>query len=121
VSKQLGHSDLKVTIDHYAKWCGGDEYRDPLSVLPGEVPADVIARIEAGETNPMSDPTPAFAEAPARAVNERTPRKANGRPAVTPDRPSREMVELRGIEPLTLRLPACKFKGLRHLGPCRTA
>ena len=34
VSRQLGHSSPFVTADHYAKWCGGDDYRDPLT--PGQ-------------------------------------------------------------------------------------
>jgi hypothetical protein len=30
VSAQLGHADVAVTAKHYAAWCGGAEYRDPL-------------------------------------------------------------------------------------------
>ena len=45
VSRQLGHADLAVTAQHYAKWAGGDDYRDPLLRRPGEVPADFLARL----------------------------------------------------------------------------
>ena len=45
VSRQLGHAKPTVTADHYAKWCGGDDYRDPLTPGPGELPADLLARI----------------------------------------------------------------------------
>ena len=47
VSRQLGHSKPTVTADHYAKWCGGDDYRDPLTPRNGELPADLLARIPA--------------------------------------------------------------------------
>jgi len=47
VSRQLGHSKPTVTADHYAKWCGGDDYRDPLTPRDGELPADLLARIPA--------------------------------------------------------------------------
>ncbi len=45
VSMQLGHADLQVTTRHYARWCGGDDYRQPMALEPGEVPADLLARI----------------------------------------------------------------------------
>ena len=47
VSLQLGHSKPTITADHYAKWCGGDDYRDPLAPRYGELPADLLARIPA--------------------------------------------------------------------------
>ena len=34
---------------HYAKWALGDDYRDPILRLPGEVPADLLARLGEGE------------------------------------------------------------------------
>ena len=34
-----------VTSRHYAKWAGGDLYREPMHLAPGEVPADLLARI----------------------------------------------------------------------------
>jgi integrase len=46
VSKQLGHADVAVTARHYAKWVEEDGYRRPLEVEEGEVPADLLARIE---------------------------------------------------------------------------
>ena len=45
MSAQLGHADVAVTAKHYAAWCGGVEYRDPLHVAPTELPADLLARI----------------------------------------------------------------------------
>ncbi len=44
VSQQLGHADVAVTARHYARWCGGDVYRDPMPLEEGEVPADLVAR-----------------------------------------------------------------------------
>ena len=47
VSRQLGHSDWSVTAKHYARWTGGDYYVEPQPLLPGEVPADLLARFRA--------------------------------------------------------------------------
>ena len=44
VSQQLGHADVAVTAKHYAKWCGG-QYRAPLALELGEVPADLLGRL----------------------------------------------------------------------------
>ena len=46
ISEQLGHSDVATTARHYARWAGGKAYRRPLEVAAGEVPADMLARIE---------------------------------------------------------------------------
>jgi integrase len=48
ISRQLGHANLAITAKHYARWAGGDEYREPHRLAPGEVPADLLARIPAG-------------------------------------------------------------------------
>ena len=40
---QLGHSDVSITARHYARWTGGDDYRSPLDVREGEVPADLLS------------------------------------------------------------------------------
>ena len=45
VSNQLGHADVAVTATHYARWTGREDYRQPIEVGPGEVPADLLARI----------------------------------------------------------------------------
>jgi len=47
VALQLGHEDEKTTGKHYAKWVGADRYREPVALLDGEVPADLIARMVA--------------------------------------------------------------------------
>ena len=52
VSRQLGHADVAVTARHYARWTGGDDYREPVRLLPGELPADLLARLAL-----KSDPT----------------------------------------------------------------
>jgi hypothetical protein len=49
-SRQLGHADISVTAQHYARWCGGDDYRDPMLRRPGEVPADFLARLPGSES-----------------------------------------------------------------------
>ena len=36
-----------MTARSYARWAGGDEYREPMQLLPGEVPADLLARLSA--------------------------------------------------------------------------
>lgn len=59
VSHQLGHADLAITAQHYARWCGGEEYRDPMRRQPSEVPADFLARLD----SPHSPPTSAAPEA----------------------------------------------------------
>jgi integrase len=48
VSNQLGHADVAITARHYAQWCGGDEYRPPIPLGEGEVPADLLARLAKG-------------------------------------------------------------------------
>ena len=55
ISVQLGHSDVATTARHYARWSGGDLYREPLHLEPGEVPSDFLARVE--QERPQSDPT----------------------------------------------------------------
>jgi integrase len=59
VSRQLGHADVAVTARHYARWTGGDEYREPVRLLAGEVPADLLARLAVepeGSTDRAGDP-----------------------------------------------------------------
>jgi integrase len=46
VSQQLGHADVSVTAKHYARWAGGNTYRSPLTVGEGEVPADLLSRLQ---------------------------------------------------------------------------
>ena len=45
ISHQLGHADTSVTSRHYARWCGGADYRTPAAPAPSEVPADLLARL----------------------------------------------------------------------------
>jgi hypothetical protein len=40
-----------VTARHYAKWCGGDGYREAMRVAPGEVPADLLERLESHQSH----------------------------------------------------------------------
>jgi integrase len=61
VSRQLGHADVAITARHYARWTGGDEYREPVGLLPGEVPADLLARL-ALESDPTVTPLDETAE-----------------------------------------------------------
>ena len=89
ISRQLGHSGVAVTSAHYARWAGGDEYRPPIALASGEVPADLLARL-GGE----SPHIPLTSE-------------ASRWDGVATSRDSEEIVvELGGIEPPTLRLPA---------------
>ncbi len=47
VSKRLGHADMSMTAKHYAKWVESDDedYREPMVLAEGEIPADLLARI----------------------------------------------------------------------------
>jgi integrase len=46
VSRQLGHADIATTARHYARWAESDGvYREPMRLRPGEVPADLLARL----------------------------------------------------------------------------
>ena len=45
VSMQLGHADVAVTARHYARWCGGDSYRQPMQRADGEAPPDLLTRL----------------------------------------------------------------------------
>ena len=52
VSAQLGHADVSVTARHYAKWAAGEEFRAPIQVKTGEVPADLLARLPKSQQSP---------------------------------------------------------------------
>ena len=43
VSKQLGHASIATTLKHYAKWCDGDDYVDPVRLSPSQLPADLLS------------------------------------------------------------------------------
>ena len=45
VSLQLGHADMAVTAKHYGRWAG-TEYRAPVALREGELPCDLMARLE---------------------------------------------------------------------------
>ena len=54
VSQQLGHADVAVTARHYARWVGGDQYREPMRLEPGEVPADLLSRLSESQRTPKT-------------------------------------------------------------------
>ena len=57
IAKQLGHAQPSTTEMHYARWIPeGDDYRPPVSLAPGEVPADALARLVA--IDPTLTPLP---------------------------------------------------------------
>jgi integrase len=46
ISRQLGHANQAVTEKHYARYVPEDDlYREPVRLLDGEVPADLLARL----------------------------------------------------------------------------
>jgi integrase len=45
VSVELGHADVAVTARHYARWVRAADYRPPMQLRSGEVPADLLARM----------------------------------------------------------------------------
>ena len=47
IARQLGQRDVTTTAMHYAKWCESDGiYREPMRLRKGEVPADLLARLD---------------------------------------------------------------------------
>jgi len=72
VSDQLGHADVAVTARHYARWVRAAEYRPPMQLQSGEVPADFLGRM-AQENRPIR---PLNQLGPAR--NRPTPRNRWG-------------------------------------------
>jgi integrase len=55
VSAQLGHADVAVTARHYARWIEDDHYREPMQIEPGEVPADLLARLSDPNVTPLDE------------------------------------------------------------------
>ena len=50
ISKELGHANVHVTAKHYARWIG-EEYREPMELRSGEVPADLLSRLDSSRHN----------------------------------------------------------------------
>ncbi len=46
-----------MTARHYARWVGGMEYREPMELEPGEIPADLLARLDESPQSPPSKKT----------------------------------------------------------------
>ena len=38
---------FSLSAKHYAKWVASDRYREPMALIEGEVPADLLARMVA--------------------------------------------------------------------------
>ena len=70
VSRQLGHADVTTTARHYAKWIEGDEYREPIPLETGEVPADLLAWIA------QDSPSSPHVEPDAEEQENEEPREA---------------------------------------------
>jgi hypothetical protein len=59
VARQLGHGKTTVTERHYAKYLpDGDVYQEPERLAPGEVPADLLARLPDGAERPQTSQIP---------------------------------------------------------------
>ena len=59
VARQLGHGKTTVTERHYAKYLpDGDVYQEPERLAPGEVPADLLARLPGGGERPETAQIP---------------------------------------------------------------
>ena len=54
VSARLGHADVSVTARHYARWIEDEIYREPMHTEPGEVPADLLARLSDPIVTPLA-------------------------------------------------------------------
>ncbi len=55
ISAALGHADVAVTARHYARWAGGIVYRRPIELREGEVPPDLLGRLESPQIPPTLD------------------------------------------------------------------
>lgn len=42
IKGQLGHESVQTTEKHYARWIGDDEYREPMALREGEIPAHLL-------------------------------------------------------------------------------
>jgi integrase len=89
LSTQLGHADIGVTVRHYAKWCGGSEYRDPMYLEAGEVPADLLARLEDSHQTPTTvgnaDRGSSVTDWDREGIGRVTGREVVGPPGFEPD------------------------------------
>ena len=50
IARQLGHSSISTTKRCYARWSAGDGYCEPLDLEQGEVPADLLSKVQSGTT-----------------------------------------------------------------------
>ncbi len=56
IAHQLGHSSISTTERCYARWVPQDEYRPPVALEPGEVPADLLVRLSSHPDSHTGDP-----------------------------------------------------------------
>ena len=91
VSEALGHADCAVTARHYARWIGGAEYRAPMALLTGEVPADLLDRIAAPAASTI---TLAAVKRPKRRrrIPSLSPHLKNESPRILP-----QVAEIQGL------------------------
>ena len=75
ISGQLGHESVGVTEKHYAKWIGDDDYREPMRLDDGEIPADLLARLP--EKVPTVVPTHKNESEAFQGVKWRSQRESN--------------------------------------------
>ena len=71
ISVQLGHADHNVTARHYARWIP-KEYVEPMRLLPGEVPADLLARLSSRQIRQTTSNLSTRAAEQVRQLIERT-------------------------------------------------
>lgn len=106
ISRQLGHADVAVTAQHYARWVAGSEYRDPMARRPGEVPADFLARLPvASGDSPAAPHEPAQKAAAGGEARAAAPAPV-GAIRRWEDDGRRKLVGRLGIEPRTNGLKA---------------
>jgi hypothetical protein len=68
---------VAVTARHYARWIEDDHYREPMRIEPGEVPADLLARLRV-ESDPRVTPLGKTAESGGDAKPSAALRKVGG-------------------------------------------
>jgi hypothetical protein len=102
ISNQLGHADIGVTSRHYARWCGGAEFRTPMVPAENEVPADFLTQL-APEV-PIKSPYPRGERFDEKVTDETFRREVGDVAEEFPEVEGGLLERETGLEPATLSL-----------------
>jgi len=115
ISVRPGHAGHNVTARHYGRWIP-KEYVEPMRLLPGEVPADLLARLS---SRPIRQTTSTPSERAAEQIRqgiERTPESIDPGAIRTPAPPLRRSEAILEIQAATAQNSGeddeeCAFRG----------